>query len=822
MPVTERIRFTTIHKTGSTYRVPADRQFYINFLMQSQFHSRIATLADRIEKLIRERGATTRFDREEFYEAAGLCVYAHKDAIREVSGKPYADHPITLVEREVDLFYVTDKEELIAGLLHDVVEDTCFDVGFIKRKFGPAVANLVDGMTKIKQMEKDRLISEENIDKFVTAFSRDIRLLRIRTSDRGVNLEDIEERGEERRTRNCQEALDFYAPLGVLCGFMKAARHLSDIAFKKLNPQRYSEIEEVIARTMAENQPLLEQLKSQIEKEYRKLNKTGRIEILTKPRTAYEVDQISAMRGTEVRNLSDIVMMQIIVEGGKEECFSVAGLINSLGIPIDHYWHDYINDPKINFYQSLHTAIQYDKSLIRFQIRTRKMQRVAQEGILYEAFTPGGKFVQPDLPWLKADWLRIILQVKDRREKILLTKSLAQARLTTVMVEGSSMCTPYRNVLLPRGITPLELAFITDPQLGFYLTEALHKDVARELIEPIKEGIGFIKLRIADQPQPRDYAHLLKNPLARSRFMEYLKKLEPAEQERFNRKIWEEALAKILLTPEAFSLGEAAFSPELISGISLGEIPIAKAVDGIRTIIRGIDSEIIAVERLQLEAERRTLEQMADTIRDIFRLDRYGFDGQVLALSLPLRSGLQEFQFQQLMRKIRREGQVQVVHSEQLRLPILDDLALTPDTFYYVHELAQRAALALQEQQGEILNIYMNPTLLGPGGLPRTYKEEINGTTMNHILSAKILFINGEKEDVEVFKGRLRQLLGRTLLHPPLMVIFERKGFGDTELVANRIRHLADIPTVGIAEWGGNLDFILACLQRRLGELAPG
>jgi GTP pyrophosphokinase len=540
MPVIEKSRFVTIHKAGQAFRVPADRQFYMNFLMQSQFHSRIATLADRIERLIQDRGAITRFDRKEFYEAAGLCVFAHKDAIREVSGIPYADHPTKLVEREVDLFHVTDKGELIAGLLHDVPEDTHFDLDFIKKRFGPEVANLVDGLTKIQQLEKDQPINEENIDKFVNALSRDIRTLRLKMSDRGINLEDIEERGEASRLKNCQEALDFYVPLGVLCGFMRATRHLSDIAFKKLYPERYREIEETIGKTVKKNQDLLDRLKKTIIRKYRKtlvrnfsielLNSPQfrgylsdkRIEILTKPRTVYEVDQIATMRGTEVRDLSDIVMMQVTVDT-EEDCYAMVGIIHSLGEPDDHHSHDYLRNPKINGYQSLHTAIRINGTLVRFQIRTHKMQRVAQEGILYNAFTLGGKFVQPDLPWLKADWLKIILQVRDRRSKILLIKSLSQARKARVLVEGPStgpsIAATAQEVLLPKGISPLEIAFIVDPNLGIHLVGAFHRDNPLTPNETIEGDIGFIKLIVSDTLIPHDYSNL-RHPLARLRFDE--------------------------------------------------------------------------------------------------------------------------------------------------------------------------------------------------------------------------------------------------------------------------------------------------------------
>lgn len=811
------VRFTTIDKAGQRYRVPADRNFYINYLIQSPFHARIATLADRVEKLIRERGATTRFDREEFYEAAGLCVYAHKDAIREVSGKPYADHPITLVEREVDLFYVTDIEELCAGLPHDVPEDTHYDIDFIRRRFGRAVANLVDGLTKIKRMEKekDRLISEENIDKFVGALTKDIRLLRLKMSDRGINLEDIEKRGEESRLRNCQEALDFYVPLGILCGFMKAARHLSDIAFKKLYPERHQAIEEIIARTVAENQSLLEELKSKTEKEYRRLNKTGEIEILTKPRTVYEVDQIATMRGTEARHLSDIVMMQVTVDS-ETDCYAMINIIHSLGIPIDRYWHDYIKDPKINGYQSLHTGIIVNDKVIRFQIRTRKMQRVAQEGVLCGAFTPGGKFIQPDLPWLKADWLKIILQVKDRREKILLAKSLSQARMATVMIESPSMSHAYPNVLLPRRITPLELAFITDPQLGLHFAGALHKDTPKAADEVIEEGIGFIKIRVAGEIQYRDYFKLLKNPLARLRFIEHLRSQSESFRLRFAREILEQELDKIFLTTRDLEEADSQFYRDILQGLAQGKLSAEEAAQKIKVAAKKSANPVLVLNRMEVDLGDRPPESLVDPLRDIFPVERYGLEGTHLKMSLTMRDPIQETQFQNFTLALKRRG-ISILSKEEVRPPLLDDLSINPHSLYYSHDLAQRAAQALAAQGGGVLDVYLNPNMLP--FLPETHRDDINRTTADYIARAGILFFGGTKEDSQALRRYLAPLLEKSLRTPPLIVIYERSGFYGCEHMVRDLAALAGFEGLGITEWGGDINFILECLLRRCGTL---
>ncbi|MDD5382359.1 MAG: HD domain-containing protein [Candidatus Margulisbacteria bacterium] len=836
-PAMEGIRLLTIRKAGQAYRVPAERRFYIDYLFKSEFKGRIVDLADRIEALRRERGTVARFDREKFYEAAGLAIYAHRDQTRKISGAPFVVHPIEVAEREVEILHITDGEELIAALLHDVVEDTDFSLQFIKKCFGSAVAKLVDGLTKIEQLEKGQMISEENIDKFVNALARDIRVLRIKMVDRGVNLEDADQLSEESRLRNSEEALDFYVPLGALCGLMKAARHLSDIAFRQSNPARYQQIKEAITGTSDHNHKLLDDLRVKIQKKYRRKllqstppelrdNPAARrdidsrqVEIFDKPRTVYEVEQISAMRGTDAHKLSDIVMMQVTV-GSIGDCYTMAEIIHSLGIPMDRYWHDYIKDPKINGYQSLHTGILVDGKLIRFQIRTRQMQRVAQEGVLHDAYTVSGKFKQPWLPWLTNDWLKTIMQAKNRREKIILTKSLAQARLATVIVEGASLPRPiaYDNVLLPRGVSPLEIAFIVDPNLGFMLEQASHYDVVKPIKKRIQESLGLVKLVLSSDVQYRDYLKLLQNPLARLRFLDHMSGAEANKRVVLAKKIFEQGLAELYLTLEDIEREGAAIFSDLTSLMFNEGLPAQEIIDHLGRFIRNNDEGKLVIERLGIAPGQKLPDALLDNLRRIFPIERYGFKGSTLELSVPLRSAIQIQQFANFMASMRRGDEVEVLSSEQVKPPIIDTVALNPHSLYYSHDLAMMAARALKEQDGEVYDINLNPPLLEM--LPPENVREIDEIISRHIARAKLLFFSGHKEHVDIFTQYLRQLMDRRMLTPPLMVVFERKAMFDVEGIANSLAELGGLDHFGTIQWGHNIDFILACLAKRVGLLA--
>jgi len=811
MPIIGGVKYSVIRKNGNTYRVPADGSFYVRHLEQSHFHLRIATLVDRIELKIKERGANIKFDRQKFYKAAGLCVFAHRDQKRKISRAPYADHPITLVERAVDLLHILDGEILIAGLLHDVVEDTVYDLGFIQRKFGPAIANLVDGATKIKQMGKNKLFDEGNIDKFVTALTKDIRVLLLKMVDRGINLEDIEYFSDASRERKCEEALDFYVPLGILCGFMKAGRHLADIAFKKLYPEEHREIQARIDKTIVANRQLLEELRARIQK-----NKN--VEILTKPRTVYEVHQIATMRETDAHHLSDIVMMQITV-GSVNDCYAMVGVIHSLGIPIDRYWHDYIRDPKINHYQSLHAAVLVDNTLVRFQIRTHEMQRFAQEGVLYKAYSPNGKFCQPDLPWLKADWLRIILQAKDRRSKVLLTKSLSQARLANVLVKGSSTTYTYSDVLLPRAISPLEIAFIADPIIGLHLKAAYHQDVSRNISEPIREGIGFIKLELADEIVGRDCFRLLRNPLARLRLAEYLRKQGEAYQMQYAIRIFESELAKIFL-----EIGELKGINIEMLGVKLlqmarGEKTAAEVVGEIKEAVRNEDGDILGLGRIELETAEGRPDAIMREISALFSVDGYVRQGRRRRFSFSFRSEAQRIQFGNLLDRLRSETGVAVSSYERVTPPILDRRMFDPDSVFYSHDFALKIAAALQAQKGVVLDLNLDPMLVNMIG--EKHLVGLNQIVGEHIATAGVLFLGGEQQNTNSFRMALNQMIGGRIFYSPLLVVFERSGMVESHTIIQQFAHSVDLPPLHITEMGHSSKFILSELAERFQLKSP-
>jgi len=455
--------------------------------------------------------------------------------------------------------------------------------------FGQTLANLVDGVTKITQMEDDHLINEENIDKFLRAVAIDVRVLHIKIMDRIVNLKDIEKMGRESKERNCFEALDFYVPLGIMCGFMKLARRLSSVAFEKVSPERYRQAELASLGIYVEKSEILRDLSTRARQlftqriwgscpeETRNLPSTRanisarRIEVLTKPRTYYELEQISAMRGLDIYSISDVVMLQIITTS-ESDCYAAVEVVHSLGIPLDKFWRDYIKDPKINGYQSLHTAILIGDTVIRVQIRTKKMQARAQYGVLDDSAYSSGKFKQPRIPWLKNRWVKAILRTKDRRTKIILTKSFSQAKKTSIRVSGETQCSSYADFLLPKGLSPLDAAFIFDPRIGVRLKETMVQGKKASLLKKMEDSFGILTFGVSPEIIRRDYLAILTHPLAIFNFIDWLTSLSVENRMAFSRGIFVERLKRLGISPDTLDKREIGDVLTLIARVSQGEI----------------------------------------------------------------------------------------------------------------------------------------------------------------------------------------------------------------------------------------------------------
>ncbi len=310
--------------------------------------------------------------------AAETATTAHAGQLRQ-SGEPYITHPIAVAGIVADLGL--DAQTIAAALLHDAVEDTGITNKAIEENFGPAVAAIVDGVTKLDRLQFDSKEAQQaaTVRKMLVAMADDWRVLIIKLGDRLHNMRTLSVMPEWKQRRTAQETLDIYAPLAHRLGIQEVKWQLEDLAFATLHPKRYAEIEQMVAARA----PLRDEYLARVLVAVRERLHTSGItaEVTGRPKHLWSIYEKMVVRGRELDELYDLVGIRVIVEAEKD-CWAALGSIHAIWPPVQGRFKDYINSPKFNLYQSLHTTvIGLDGKPIEVQVRTHEMHRRAEYGI---------------------------------------------------------------------------------------------------------------------------------------------------------------------------------------------------------------------------------------------------------------------------------------------------------------------------------------------------------------------------------------------------------------------------------------------------------
>jgi len=310
--------------------------------------------------------------------AAETATVAHAGQTRR-SGEPYVTHPIAVAGIVANLGL--DAQTVAAALLHDAVEDTGVTTDAIERDFGPSVAVIVEGVTKLDRLQFDSKEAQQaaTVRKMLVAMANDWRVLIIKLADRLHNMRTLSVMPEWKQRRTAQETLDIYAPLAHRLGIQGVKWQLEDLAFATLHPKRYAEIEQMVASRA----PLRDEFLARVLVSVReRLEASGvNAEVTGRPKHLWSIYEKMVVRGKEFDELHDLVGIRVIVESEKD-CWAALGSIHAIWPPVQGRFKDYINSPKFNLYQSLHTTvIGLDGKPIEVQVRTHEMHRRAEYGI---------------------------------------------------------------------------------------------------------------------------------------------------------------------------------------------------------------------------------------------------------------------------------------------------------------------------------------------------------------------------------------------------------------------------------------------------------
>ncbi len=395
-----------------------------------------------------------------------LAAYAHRNQMRE-SGEPYVLHPIAVTTILADLNM--DADTLAAGLLHDVAEDTDFDVSYIYEHFGQNVGSLVDGVTKLKRINEMSNAQQgiadakaESLRKMFLAMVDDVRVVIIKLADRLHNMRTLGSQKKHKQKRIARETLDIFAPLANRLGIWQIKWELEDLSFRYLEPTTYRELARAMQQKRDEREKWVAKVKYELEQELAKAGIPA--EVTGRPKHIYSIYRKMKRKDVDFDQIYDIHGFRVIVEN-EAQCYAALGIVHGNYRPIPGEFDDYIASPKDNMYRSLHTAVLSKRSgrPMEIQIRTRDMHEIAERGIAAhwqykERRQHDDRFNE------KIAWLR---QLMEWRQDVTDATEFVDGMKTDVFHDRVYVFTPQGDVIdLPANSTPIDFAYAIHTELG--------------------------------------------------------------------------------------------------------------------------------------------------------------------------------------------------------------------------------------------------------------------------------------------------------------------------------------------------------------------
>jgi GTP pyrophosphokinase len=461
--------------------------------------------------------------REQVIRALQWAEELHGDQKR-ASGEPYLIHPIGVASILIDLNM--DSDTIIAALLHDSLEDTQATFSQIEERFGTAVAQMVEGVTKIADISaKNKTIQEaENIRKMLFAMVKDIRVILIKLADKLHNMRTLEYLPSDRRKIIAQDCIDIYAPLADRLGISWLKDELEDYSLKHLNREVYDQIKKIVSLKRGERAQFLLKVQEAIEQE---AAASGiRITVSARAKHFYSIYQKMRKRNKGVDELFDLFGIRILCDT-VEACYTLLGTVHRLWKPIDGRFKDYIAMPKSNGYQSLHTTVMsYDGKLLEIQIRTWDMHRIAEFGIashwVYKKGTTSEVITPQDLPIVNRlkDWHT--LEAEGASSAISSTAFLEDIK-RELLKDSIYVFTPQGKVIeLPAGSTPIDFAYHIHSAIGDHCMGAKADGVIVPLTGELK-NTQVVEILTAQTAHPHlNWLRAVRTSKARSKIRAWL------------------------------------------------------------------------------------------------------------------------------------------------------------------------------------------------------------------------------------------------------------------------------------------------------------
>jgi len=488
-----------------------------------------ARFLELVEKVRQTRPAS---DIELLRRAFDFAAEQHRTQLRQ-SGDPYLSHPLEVAHILADM--KLDITTLCAALLHDVVEDTRVSAQRISERFGPDIAVLVEGVTKINRL--DLLAPEarqaENVRKMLLAMVNDVRVVVVKLADRLHNMRTLSFLSPEKQQRIARETLDIYSPIAHRLGMGVIRGELEDIAFSYLEPEAYQQLQNTVVAKRKEFEAFLTELKDTIRK---RLDENGiTAEVDGRVKRLYSIHQKSLRQHRTVDQIYDLLAVRIITDTIRN-CYAALGVIHQVWRPVPGRFKDYIAMPRPNLYQSLHTTVIYSGQTFEVQIRTQEMHRIAEQGVAAHWRYKDGKDVS-DADDQRILWMRQLIEwVKEMQEPSEFMSTLK----VDLYPEEVYAFTPKGKVLaLPRGATPVDFAYAVHTEVGNQCIGAKVNGQIVPLRHSLANGDVVEVLTQRGHVPSRDWLNFVRTSRARSKIRHHINSIERSQATEVGKRLLE-------------------------------------------------------------------------------------------------------------------------------------------------------------------------------------------------------------------------------------------------------------------------------------------
>jgi GTP pyrophosphokinase len=535
----------------------------------------------------------------ELIRRAGLvAINAHEGQLRR-TGEPYVTHPIAVADIAADLGL--DEPTIAAALLHDAVEDTGITTAWLADEFGDQVAAIVDGVTKLDRLEFDSREAQQaaTIRKMFIAMAQDWRVLLIKLADRLHNMRTISVMPMARQRAIAQETLDVYAPLAHRLGVQQVKWQLEDLSFATLHPKRYAEIEQMVAARQPEREAYLKEV---MEALVAKLDSFSiKADVRGRPKHLWSIYEKMVVGGKEFDDIYDLVGLRVIVEE-ERDCWAVLGAIHALWSPVQGRFKDYINSPKFNLYQSLHTTVIGPRGKsVEVQVRNQEMHRRAEFGVAaHWGYKEGAS--SREIAWMQ----RLADVEEEEADPIAFLEAL---KLDLGQDEVYVFTPKGRVIALIEGATTIDFAYAVHTEVGHHCVGAKVNGrlVPLDTVLHSADVVEIVTSKNDSSGPSRDWLKLAKSSRAKSKIRQWFQRERREDAIEGGREELIKALRREGL-PVATSMSSGALDA-VITSLTLEDLDaLFLAIDSNQI------SALAVVQRLSRELHGGEAEQLPTTV----------------------------------------------------------------------------------------------------------------------------------------------------------------------------------------------------------------